>query len=289
MLKIHKNRILFGAYIIIITVFFLYYLFPSESVKEYCVYRLSQISPDIRVNINDIELAFPPGLRLSNVDLYHFEQALGRIDHIKIKPNLLSFIGRDTTLSFKGEAYTGKFSGTAKIGSSSPMHQVLVDTTFSGIQVKDIDAIRRFADYRVSGMLDGKLAYKTDNRNQTLRSNIRLSNCKVSLNIPLLNQASLTFRDVAADLLMNNQILTIQRCRAEGNQMDASISGTIIHNLNTGQRVLDLSGTLTPHHVLLANLKNSLAVNLIKGGKGNEQGFDFKIMGTLQAPKFSFN
>jgi type II secretion system protein N len=289
MLKISKNRILFGAYIIIITVFFLYYLFPSESLRDYCAYRLKQISPDTRMNIKDIKLAFPPGLRLSHVDLYHLEQAIGSIDQIKIKPNLLSFIGQDTSWSYSGKAYTGKFSGTAEIGSNSPTHQVLIDATFSGIQLKEIAALRRFTDYQISGMLGGKLAYRTDSRNQTLRGNIRLSNCKVDLGIPLLNLGALAFKDVTADLLMNNQTLTIQRGRAQGNQMDVRFSGTITHNLSTGRRGLDLSGTLNPHHVLLAKLKNSFAVNLFKGGKSDDLGFAFRIEGTLDAPEFSFN
>ena len=285
MLKISKNRILFGAYIIIVTLFFLYYLFPSESLRDYCAYRLSQISPDTRINIKDVKLAFPPGFRLSHVDFYHFEQTIGSIDHIKIKPNLLSFIGQDTSWSYSGKAYTGKFSGTAEIASNSPTHRVLIDTTFSGIQLKDIAAIRRVIDYQISGMLDGKLAYKTDSRNQTLRGNLRLSDCKVDLNIPLLNLESLTFKDVTADLLMDNHTLTIQRCRAQGNQMDASISGTII----TSQGILDLNGSLNPQHALLAKLKNSFAVNLFKAGKSDDQGFAFKIRGTLEAPEFSFN
>jgi type II secretion system protein N len=289
MLKISKNRILFGAYIIIITVFFLYYLFPSESVKDYCAYRLSQISPDTRIDIKDIKPAFPPGLRLFHVDLYHLEQTIGSIDRIKINPKLLTLFGRDTGLSFSGKAYTGKFHGTAEIASNSPMHRVLIETTFSGIQVKEIVAIRRFTDFQISGVLAGKLAYKTDIRNQTLRSSIRLSNCKVGLDIPLLKLASLTFKDVTAELLMNNQTLNIQKCRAQGNQMDASISGTITHNLSTGERILDLSGTLIPQHAFLAELKNSLAVNLFKADKSDDQGFAFKINGTLDAPEFSFN
>jgi type II secretion system protein N len=162
---------------------------------------------------------------------------------------------------------------------------VLINTTFSGIQLKDIAAIRRVIDYQISGMLDGKLAYKTDSRNQSLRGNIRLSNCKVDLDIPLLALESLTFKDVTADLLMNNQTLTIQRCRAQGNQMDASISGTII----TGQGILDLSGTLNPQHALLAKLKNNLAVKLLNAGNTDNQGFAFKIRGTLDAPEFTFN
>ena len=289
MLKISKNRILFGVYIIIITVFFLYYLFPSESLRDYCRYRLSQISPDTRINIKDIELAFPPGFRLFQIDLYHLEQAIGSIDHIKINPNLLSFIGQDTRLSFSGRAYAGKFNGIAEIAPNSPADKVLIDTTFSGIQVEEIDAIRRFTDYQISGVLDGKLSYNADIRNQTLRGNIRLSNCKVGLGMPLLNLGSLTFKDVTADLLMNNQTLTIQRCRAQGNQMDASISGTIIHNLSTGRRILDLSGTLNPQQALLAKLKNSFAANLFKTDQSEALGFAFKIGGTLDAPEFSFN
>ena len=285
MLKISKNRILFGAYIIIVTLFFLYYLFPAESLRAYCTYRLSQISPDTRINIKDVELAFPPGFRLSGVDLYHFERAIGSIDHMKIRPKLLSFVGRDESWSYNGKAYSGKFSGTAEIASNSPTHGVLIDTTFSGIQLKDIAAIRRVMSYQISGMLDGKLIYKTDGRNQTLRGNIRLSDCKVDLNIPLLNLGSLTFKDVTADLLMNNHTLTIRSCRAQGDQMDASISGTII----TGQGILDLNGSLNPQHVLLAKLKNSFAANLFKAGTSGDQGFAFKIRGTLGAPQFSFN
>ena len=285
MLKISKNRILLGAYIIIITLFFLYYLFPSESLRDYCAYRLSEICPDTRINIKDVKLAFPPGFRLSHVDLYRFEQAIGSIDHIKIKPNLLSFIGQDNNWSYNGKAYSGKFSGTAEIASNSPTHRVLINTTFSGIQLKDIAAIRRVFDYQISGLLNGTLAYKNDSRNQTLSANISLSDCKVNLNIPLLNLGSLTFKDVTADLLMNNQTLTIQRCRAQGDQMDASISGTI----TTGQGILDLNGTLNPQHALLAKLKNSFAVNLFKAGQSDDQGFAFKIRGTLEAPEFSFN
>ncbi|MGD8763228.1 MAG: type II secretion system protein GspN, partial [Desulfobacteraceae bacterium] len=177
------------------------------------------------------------------------------------------------------------FNGSAEIAPDSPTHRVLINTTFSGIQLKDIAAIRRVIDYQISGMLDGKLAYKTDSRNQSLRGNIRLSNCKVDLDIPLLALESLTFKDVTADLLMNNQTLTIQRCRAQGNQMDASISGTII----TGQGILDLSGTLNPQHALLAKLKNNLAVKLLNAGNTDNQGFAFKIRGTLDAPEFTFN
>lgn len=288
-MKISKNRIYFGAYFIVITVFFLYYLFPSESVRDYCVYRLSQISPDMRINAKSIKLAFPPAFRLYQVDLYYLEQALGSIDNIKINPDLLSLFGKDTALSFSGNAYAGQFSGTAEIASNSPAHQVLIDTTFSGIQVKDIDALEMVADYQISGMLTGELAYKSDSRNQTLRGNFTLSNGSVNFSIPLLSQGSLTFKDLAADVLMNNQTLTIQRCRIQGDQMDASISGTIIYNLQTGKRALDLSGTLNLHHVVLAKLKNSFPVNLLKGGKSGNQGFAFKIKGTLDTPEFSFN
>lgn len=289
MIKISRNRILFGAYVIFITAFFLYYLFPSDSIKAYLVHQLSQVSPKTSVTIARVSPAFPPGIRLYHVDLYHLENVWGSIENIKIIPGILSLFGSKTTLSFKGKAYSGKLSGKAEIVSNSPARQVEVDTNLWGIQVMDIDAIQNISRHTLSGTLDGKLAFKSDARNQSLRGNLTLSNCKVEFAAPLFNQGSLTFRDVKVDLLLNNQTLNIQKCSLEGSQMNASISGSVIFNHRTGKNVLNLRGTIKPHHALLAQIEKNFPVNLLKKGKSGDQGLAFKIRGTSDAPEISFN
>jgi type II secretion system protein N len=142
-------------------------------------------------------------------------------------------------------------------------------------------------DYNISGILNATLAYTTDARNQTMKGTLKLSDSRLELAVPLFNQDLLTFRDVQAEVLLNNQTLTIQRCSAVGNELDASITGSIILNRGTGTKALNLNATITPHSVLLAELKKSMPLFLLKGGKSSGQDISFKIRGTMEAPEFS--
>ena len=66
--------------------FFLYICFPSESIKTHLANRLSSMSPQLRVSIERLKPALPPGIRLFNVQLYHQENFWGGVDDQKILP-----------------------------------------------------------------------------------------------------------------------------------------------------------------------------------------------------------
>jgi type II secretion system protein N len=286
-MKISRNRLLLSAYIIGLFVFFLYICFPSDSIQTYLANRLSNMSPQIRVTIERVKPALPPGIRLFNVQLYHQDNFWGSIENIKLIPSLLSLFGSETEFSFQGNAYTGEIKGNAEIRTNSPAVSMTVDTTLSGIQVKDVEAIQDVSDNNISGILNATLAYTIDARNRTMKGTLKLSDSRLELAVPIFNQDLLTFRDVQAEILLNNQTLTIQRCSIEGNQLDASISGSIILNRSTGTKALNLNATITPHSVLLAELKKSMPLFLLKGGKSAGQDISFKIRGTMEAPEFS--
>ena len=288
-IRLTKNRILFCIYIIGIVVFFLYIGFPSDSIKTYLVYRLSKVSPQIRVTIERVKPALPPGIRLYNVDLYHRENVWVSIETIKIIPQVLSLFGTEKAFSFSGNAYAGMLNGNAEIVSKSPVAQMEVSTILTGIQVKDVQAIQNVSEYEISGILSGKFAYKSDARNQTLRGSFTLSDCRVELAVPLFNQGHLTFKAVTADVVLNNQTLTIQRSSLVGTQMDASISGSITFDSRTGRQALHLNATITPHHVFWATLKKSPPFDIFKDSKSDAQSFPVKIRGTMDAPELSFN
>ena len=61
MKKIRK-WIAYGVYIVALAALFIYYLFPSETVKNYITARAGQVNPDIRVSILKVTPVFPPGL-----------------------------------------------------------------------------------------------------------------------------------------------------------------------------------------------------------------------------------
>jgi type II secretion system protein N len=287
MMKLSRNRILLSAYIIGLFVFFLYIGFPSDSIRTYLANRLSNMSPQIRVTIERVKPAFPPGIRLFNVQIYNQDNFWGSIENIKLIPSLLSLFGSETEFSFQGNAYAGEIKGNAEISTNSPAVSMMVDTTLSGVQVKDVEAIQDVSDYNISGILNATIAYTADARNQTVKGTLKLSDSRLELAVPVFNQDLLTFRDVQAEVLLNNQTLTIQRCDITGNQLNASISGSIILNQRTGTKGLNLNANITPHSVLLAELKKSMPLFLLKGGKNAGQDISFKIRGTMEAPEFS--
>jgi len=289
MLKFTRNRIILGLYIVVILIFFLYRGFPSDGIKNYVAHQLSQISPQIDVTIDRIAPALPPGLRLFNVDLYHQKQIWGRFDNIKIRPHLFSLFGSAKAFTFTADAYDGKIKGDAEIETKSPGAQVDVKASFSGIRVQDVEAIKVISEHDVSGIMNGTFTFETEARNQNLKGNLLLSDVRVDLTIPIFNQGYLTFNDVTADVELKNNNLTIQSCRLKGKQLDASVSGSIRLNRDFSQGVLNLDAMVSPHHMLLAAVKESLPFGFLKGVKDKDKGFKFKIRGTTDAPQFSLN
>ena len=287
MAKLTKKRVFLGLYIVGLLAFFLYLGFPADRIKTYVVNQLSGLSPQIEVTVDCIAPALPPGIRLYNVDLYHQEQVWGHFDNIKIIPNLSSLFGSNKAFSFTANAYTGEIKGKANIEKNSPVGRVVVDTTIAGLRVEDVEAIQAVSEYDISGILDGTLAYQSEAPDQMLKGDLALSDVRVDLMIPLFNQGYLEFNDVTAQLVLNNYDLTIENCRLEGKQLDATVTGSIKLNRDFSGGVLNLEAIVTPHHVLLSAIKKSMPFVFLKGGKTDDKGFKVKIRGTTDAPKFS--
>lgn len=289
MIKLTKTRLLLGLYIIVILGFFLYRGFPSNGLKNYVAYQLSQISPQIDVTIDRIAPAIPPGFRLYNVDLYRQEQVWGRFDNINIRPHLFSLFGSTKAFTFTADAYAGKIEGSAEVEVNSPVTQMAVNAILFDIQIQDMEAIQVISEHDVSGILNGALTFRSQVRNQNMTGNFSLKDVRVDLTFPIFNQGYLTFNDVTADVELKNNNLTIQNCNLKGPQLNASVSGSIRLNRDFSRGVLSLDAMVSPHHMLLAAVKKSLPFSFLKSGKDKGKGFRFKIRGTTDAPQFSLN
>ena len=164
-----------------------------------------------------------------------------------------------------------------------------VNAKLFDIEVQDVEAIQVVSEHDVSGILNGTFNFETEAQNQNLKGNVSFSDVRVELTIPIFNQGYLTFSDVTADVELKNNNLTIQNCRLKGKQLDASVSGSIRLNRDFSQGVLNLDAMVSPHHMLLAAVKESLPFGFLKGVKDKDKGFKFKIRGTTDAPQFSLN
>lgn len=286
-MKFSKVKILYTIYIIGAVIFFLYVLFPAETLKQYIAYRLTQGNPSVKVTIDHLRAALPPGVKLYDITVSHRNAAIVDLDSLKITPSIFSILGSNKRIAFFGDAYSGQIKGTAEVDEETQPQKIEVDAELSEVQIQRISTLRSFIEHKLSGQLNGAVIFKNMGRDQTATGNFSITDGRIDFAQPVLNQKFLAFKDIDADLVLKNQELFIKRCSLKGSQMDATISGTISIDNRTGSNRLNVNGTMKPHHVLLASLGKNMPVNLIPRGKAGDKGFSFKIKGSLEAPVFS--
>ncbi len=290
-----KKRLLYFIYIIAVTALFIYYLFPSDAVKKHLAFNFNRANPDFNIKIEFIKPAFPPGLTLYNVSLYHLNDLLFDVKQIKIIPDLLSLFSTKMTFSFKGKTYEGILEGNGalikKSGIKNPGiknidgRKIILKTKLYGINIKNISALQRLAGREITGILDGSFSF--DNRKSTgiLRADINISDCEVELLLPVFDLKRVAFTDIKTKAVINNKKIQINECIIKGSQADGRISGSVNLKNPPGQSVLNLTGTIKPHNLLIENLQKSFPVkSLLKSG---EDGLSVRLSGTIDQPGFS--
>jgi type II secretion system protein N len=286
-MHIFKSRILWAIYIICAALFFFYYLFPSDAIKEYLADQIRRAQPYLTVKISRVKPVFPPGLKLYRVRVYHLGQSIAGFDNLKISPDILSLFLPTTHLTFEGNGYGGILKGRADIIKKSPGRELMIDADLAGIQVDQIEALSAVTTHRISGNLEGTLTFKSNAPNQLLTGDLILMGAQIEFSPPVLNQKVITFDTIEAELELNDRSLTINRCQLEGNQLEADVVGSIRFSGRSDRKILDLSGTVKPHEALLARLGPNVT-QLLKGSNLENQGFPFKIKGPMASPQYSF-
>jgi len=289
-LKPSKITLLYTAYIIGITIFFLWYLFPSDTLKDYLAYRLGQVNPDIDVTIDRISPVLPPGIKLHEVYISHQNMALLEVESLKIMPGLGSLFSDTTDIDFKGRLYEGTLRGRAEISAAPEERGIKIESNFSGIQVQQISALQQLSDHDISGGLGGNIVYANGKTSGKLSGNLNMTNCRLELAAAIFNQDLFEFKNIDTDLALQNRTLAINGFKATGNQLDLNIDGKVkLNKIEPAKNTLNLTGTVTPHHVFMAKIEKDIPVNLLRKKKSGQTAISFKIGGTWDNPGFSLN
>jgi type II secretion system protein N len=286
-MQIFKTRISWAIYIICAALFFFYYLFPSDAIKEYLADQIRQAQPYLTVKISRLKPAFPPGLKLYNVSVYHLGRTIAGLDNLKISADILSLFLATTHLTFEGNGYGGILKGRVDIIHKSPGREVMIDADLSGIQVNQIEALSAATTHKISGNLEGTLTFKSNTPDQVLTGDLILMGGQIDFSPPILNQNVIPFDTIEAQLELNSRSLTINRCELKGDQLEADVAGSIKFSGRSSRKILNLSGTVKPNEQLLAKLGQN-ALELLKGSNLENQVFPFKIKGPMDSPQYSF-
>lgn len=288
-----KNTRKWLWYVIVIlctSAFFVYYLFPSDTVKKYITIHLNRAYPEIDIKIGYIKPVFPLGLRLYNVNFYHMKNDLLDAEQIKITPGLLSLFRSRTIFFFNARTCAGILKGRGEFTKNGPARLIMMDGKLSDVGIEQISAVKQMTGHNVSGTLDGNFIYHSEKGSEgTLKATLMVSDGELALSTPFLTLDRLPFRKITTELTMRNRKIELERCIITGDEMDGSISGYVTLKQPPGKSYLKFLGTINPHPLFLEKLGKNIPMNLLPTKISGNSNVHIRIYGTLDNPRFFFN
>lgn len=290
----HKIGLAYILYGLLLTGVLLYWLFPSDAVRDYLVASVQKADPDLGLSIERVAPSLNLGMKVSGMKVSHKASGEGTLfeaESLTVRPKLLSLLQGERRLSFKGVAYGGQFKGHAQFNEDKPEKPLILDLELKDVQMEKHEDLYRLIGRRIDGGVNGTLTYagKTGSPIEgDGEADLRFSNGKVELLQPLLGLQSIDFDELWVKLLLKNRKIEMTRAELTGPNLRGTISGRVILREEWMASGLDLRGTIEPLGEFYKSLASDpLTMKFInqrlKGGK-----LSFAIQGGMDKPRIRF-
>lgn len=281
-----KIKFFYAAYVFVITLLFLFFLFPEETVKEYVLAKLREKAPEIELRIGSIGLAFPFGLKLAEVRITYQEKTLDAVQ-VKIKPGLASLWGEDIVLYFECKAYEGEIDGKMLLPKKG-VRRISADMQAADLALDEMPVLKDATPHRIRGYLGGEVTFTAGfTGGQTGVFQLHLKEFGIDFSEPFYGLEKLTLNQLTADLNLKNNRLTVEGIQVQGGDVAGSLSGSVIIRQPFEKSIVSIQGDMAPQPVFLNTLRKTLPVDaFIKKGAGGKN-IPFRVEGTPEKPRFS--
>jgi len=240
------------------------------------------------VTVGTIKPVFHPGVRLNAVSLSFRGETWVDLEQLHIRPRYMSVLSPRKTVRFTGKAYSGKLWGSLDFQKTSSAYKVTASAELKGIRLEENEYLQTLSGRKIGGGLDSTIGYSGDEeKNVNLSVNLHVVDGEVGLTNPLFSINSLDFKNLNADLVVDNRSLKLNRCDIAGDQVDGDVTGVVLFRQPFERSRLEFKGNVTPHHLLMASLKKALPKSLLPSKKTGEKGYPIKLYGTIEKPKIS--
>jgi type II secretion system protein N len=282
-----KTWVLYPGYIICVTLFFLYMLFPQEAAMEYLSGYLGEHYPDYVVTADTIKPDFPPGLRLDGVDFSFQGKNWVNLDQLRIRPKYRSVFSTVKTVRFRGKAYKGDLWGAIDLEPSAGSYEISAFAELKGIQLEENDHLQTLSGRKIAGRLDSTLVYGSEKgADKRLDVNLHVAEGAVGLTNPVFSINNLAFESIDAELVVDRRTLKLKRCTADGAQVKGDVSGVVLFRQPFERSRLEFKGNVKPQHLLMASLKKALPKSMLPSKKQGKKAFPSNCTGLSKNRNF---
>ena len=260
-----KKTALFILYILVTGIVLIYVLFPSSAVKDHITNRINRNTTDLRVDIGDLRLVFPPAILLREVTIENNKNGLFFIDRLKLSPRWRSMMLARNALNFRAEAYRGEISGYLSTVTNKEGTQISATGTFSQMQVENIPVVSAQLGDHLTGILSGNFQLDTISpQPATGNGTVYISDGNLISPVSYLNLDRLNFQRIEAEFSFDGNYLEILNAELQGPEMTGSASGTIFLESPISGSRMDIEIELTP---LLSSSLSGINTLTIRAGE----------------------
>jgi type II secretion system protein N len=275
--------VLYSFYFLVVTVFFLYQLFPSETVKRYVEGLGSRLDPALKTTVEQVRPAFPAHILLSDIRVRYNRRLLFKAGKATVAPRFFSFLWGKRGYTLRSRVYGGTVNARLETVSDLMAGQLEV----SALDLASIPVLKRFENIEPAGRLDCRLDFIPENGLFTAGGGFHIKDFKVNLESMIPGMAVLSFSGIDGKIRFRGNKLTVTDGKARGRQADAGIHGTLTIEKPFIESALDLSLSVRPHADLITALRRNPALQWLSAGMTGKTGLPLRIGGTIEDPQIS--
>ena len=289
-----KNKIwlAYTLYAILLTLGFLYILFPSQDVKSYLEATAEDSSIPVHVSIGDVSPSLAFGLNLRATELAYQaapDKVLLRADRLFVRPGLWSYLQGKMKVCFEGRLNDGSLEGCVQFKENDSDTPFSTSMTLNDILLGKFENLPDLIGHHVEGSLGGSFAY--DGKMESLmegagEADFRLSNGRIELQRPFLSFDGINFDEVWVKLTLKKRRIDLTHVELKGPDIYGTLTGTISLRRKFMDSGLNLKGTVDSSQSLFEGSEGaSVTVNL-QGQSLGDGPLSFRVRGTLRNPRF---
>ncbi len=281
---INKTTILYTLYTLLLVLFFVWYLFPSEYFADYLEKRITAYGKGVSVEIEGVRPVFPAGVKLTGLEVTTDFASAVPIDYINVSIGVISLIKFDPAIYFSAGLFGGKIKGSAKIPKRDFKNISVDDISIKGIDTALCSRLFEsyIPGYTITGIIDADGSYAVTGRQGRGKINVLINQLSIKPDKPLFTLESLSFDEIAAQVEIKNKRISIEKCDIDGNEFDGSLKGTVIVKRPVDRSILRLSGKFKPEKEFAEKMPLRLVFK--KEVKYGDE-LPFKISGTIKKPR----
>jgi type II secretion system protein N len=270
-----QKYIAYALYIIGVAVFFLYILFPSDTLKTYIEYKTAELSPGIGMHIEKINPGLPPGITFSNAHILFMDESVVRFDRGRLSPAFLSMFSAKPAVNFDAAVSGGQVDGRLA-GSLSGMPGIDARVQFSAIELQGLPILEKLYPARFSGTARGNVDY-SGKGNATLN----ISGFRMDFDKSMMGIGHLDFSSINVEGEIEKDRMIVEKIEMTGSQFSATGNGTLTLRQPLEASRIDLSGSVEIHPQLIRSIGPLLPRQYLRDGK-----IPVRITGTLAQPQY---